>query len=205
MAESKVDYSAIEKALVEHAAEHGMGQWALVREQFPGISDSSFWRAVTKFKKGAAGAMGRQSQKATRKVIREVQRAKDILPVSLAPGTVIEHGVDQVHSSLDYLLHLNEALNAATLLRDSAVVVDADGKTRIKSAKVLRDSARIRLDALRTAASVMAFLADVKRMEQFFSAVVDEVGKESPEVQAAILERLQVLNQNYGMTTAAFL
>lgn len=205
MAESKVDFAALERAIVAHVTTHGMAKWALVRADFPDVSDSSFWRAVTKFKKGATGALGRSSKKATQRVIKEVHRANDLLPVNVAPGTVIQHGVQNVSEAIDYLQQLNEALKAADLLRDAALTVDADGNTKVKSTKTLMNSARIRLDSVKTASTVMVFLADVKRLEEFFKAVIEAVGQVSPETQEEILNRMGDLNRTYGMTTASFL
>lgn len=205
MRESKVDDPALNRALLAHVSEHGMAKWALVRAQFPEVSESTFWRSVSKYKKGATGTMGRQAQKETQKVIREIHRARDYLPAPVAPGTVIEHGVNNVRAAIDYLEQLGESLKVADQLRDASLTKDAEGHTKVRSAKILRDSARIRLDTVKAAASAMAFLADVKRMEQFFQAVIDEVGQIAPETQVAILDRLQALNQSYGMTTAAFL
>jgi hypothetical protein len=182
-----------------------MAKWALVRAEFPGVSESSFWRAIKNFKNGAAGATGRVSKKATQRVIREVHRAKDLMPMPLAPGTVIQNGVENVSQTIDYLVHLNEALRAADLLRDAALVTGEDGKAKIKSTKTLMQSARIRLDAIKASASVMEFLADVNRLEAFFKAVTEAVGQVSPEAQQEILDRMAELNRAYGMTTAAFL
>lgn len=205
MAESKVDFQALERAIVAHVTEHGMAKWALVRAKFPDVSESSFWRAVEKFKKSPSGAMGREAKKATQRVIREVHRAKDLMPMPVAPGTVIQHGVENVSQAIDYLVHLNEALRAADLLRDAALTMDEDGKAKVKSTKTLMQSARIRLDAIKAAASVMEFLADVNRLESFFKAVTEAVGKVSPDAQQEILDRMAELNSAYGMTTAAFL
>jgi len=205
LAESKVDFDALERAIVAHVSVHGMAKWAMVREAFPDVSESSFWRAITKFKKSATGALGRQSKRQTQRVIKEVHRAKDLLPVGLAPGTVIEHGVNNVSEAIDYLQHLNEALKAADMLRDAALSEDADGKVKVKSTKTLMNSARIRLDAVKTASAVMVFLADVKRLEEFFRAVIDVVGEESPDAQEKILMRMSELNKTYGMTTASFM
>lgn len=205
MAENKVDVAALERAIVAHVSECGMAKWSLVRAQFPDISDSSFWRAVKRFQKDATGALGRQSKKETQRVIREVQRAKDYLPTAMAPGTVINHGVENVGAAIDYLQQLNEALKAADLLSDAALTIDADGNMKVKSTKTLMNSARIRLDSVKAAATVMTVLVDVKRMEQFFQAVIEEVGKVSPEAQEEILNRLGDLNRTYGMTTASFL
>lgn len=182
-----------------------MAKWALVRATFPDVSESSFWRAIKNFKQGASGATGKTAKKATQRVIREVHRAKDLMPLPLAPGTVIQNGVENVSQAIDYLVHLNEALRAADLLRDSALTTDEEGKVKVKSTKTLMQSARIRLDAIKAAAAVMEFLADVNRLEAFFKAVTEAVGKVSPEAQQEILDRMAELNSAYGMTAAAFL
>jgi hypothetical protein len=196
LAESKTDKQALEKAIAEHLVRHGASDWGDVRVRFPDVSDSTFWRVVRKLKSNHQ-ALAPEAKK----VLKEVQRAKDHLPVSVAPATVLDRGVEAVSANLDYLAQINEALVAADKLRDYAM--NAEGKVKIPA--FLRDSARLRLDAVKSAAAVSTFLTDVRRMEAFFAAVVDEVGKVSPEAQHAIVERLHVLNREHGMTPAAFL
>lgn len=196
MAAKVVDKEALEKAIAEHIVKNGIGNWGVIRAQFPDVKDATFWRSVKKFKDSAS-----QLAPEAKKVLKEVQRAKDHLPMSMAPGTVIEHGTKKVSANIDYLVQLEEAVRVADVLRDYSM--SADG-SKVRIPAFLRDSAKLRLDVVKSAVSAMSFLADVRRMETFFTAVMEEVGNVSPEAQRKIMDRLQALNREYGMTAAAF-
>jgi hypothetical protein len=61
-------------------------------------------------------------------------------------------------------------------------------------------SIRLRLDVLATGLNTRQQIYDLRRYEAFFEIVVDEIVKESPEVQRRIFEQLKHLNREFGMS-----
>lgn len=184
---------ALERAVAEHLTRNGSKNWQPLRDQFPDVSDSTFWRVVRSFRRD----MGNLTPQA-KQVLRKVQEVKDHLPIVVPPGTAVGDP-ERVRANLDYARQLEEAATAAKLLHEWSM--KPDGTVRVPA--FLRDAARLRLEIVRTAVDVYAFLADVRRVDAFVAAVIEEVGKESPDTQKAIVERLAELNRQWGMTPAA--
>lgn len=186
-------------ALERHVAEYGATNWESVRRQFDEVSDSTFWRYVRRLKnhhpKGKAVAVAERLEQELSKPAaprRPAQSRPSKRPARALP-TAKTAQIKPV-GQLDAMEEMREAIATADAIRDYSKTVDG----RIKNPRYLMSSAKLRLDTIRTAVSVMELLVDSERIEKFFSAVVEEVGRESPEAQGRILERLQIINQEFG-------
>ena len=193
MAESKdYDKQELETAITEHLIANGSTDWSGVQERFPSVPRATFFRAIKKCKE-SMGLTGKAV-----KVAKAVKKAKAELPADMpVPAFVKARDISpgKAAATVDYLAQINEALSVADLLRDYS----KNDKGGVKIPAFLRDSARLRLDSIKAGVAAAAFLADVRRMEEFYQAVVEEIGKESPEMQLRVLKRLHEIGQKHGI------
>lgn len=183
--------------VAEHLLSNGSADWSAVRAAFPEVSDSTFWRVVRSQKKEHGLGAGDAKAKAV-KVAKAVKKAREELPAEMVvPAYVRSRNTtpEKAAATVDYLAQINEALSVADLLRDYS----KNDKGGVKIPAFLRDSARLRLDSIKAGVAAAAFLADVRRMEEFYQAVVEEIGKESPEMQLRVLKRLHEIGQKHGI------
>lgn len=191
MATSKNELKAqVERAIAEHVILHGLSNWGEVRLRFPDVSESMFWRMVGAAKKVHGGSPPKGAVRA----VKLVKRAKEETGIDLTVTSVVARGPDRVAISLDYMAQLNQVMGAADKLE--AFSTTEAGK--VKAPRFYADSAKLRLESLKTYASIAAFLDGQDRQEDMWRAVLDEIGKESRDVQMRILRRLQAVSQRFG-------
>jgi hypothetical protein len=192
MAERKQNNRAeIESAITEHLLVNGSADWQPVRDRFPEVSDSTFWRYVRTAKKASGVGEAKHSAK---KVAKVVQKAKEELGVGITPSVVEARGPENVSMAVDYAAQVMKALGIADKLEAHAM--NKDGGIRMPM--LLKDSARIRLDSMRTLAQVGEFLDGGRRQEQFFAELMGELAKESPEFQIRVMRRLHQVGMRFG-------
>lgn len=192
MAEKKQNNRAeIESAVTEHLLLNGSADWQPVRDRFPSVSDSTFWRIVRDAKK--ASGLGEAKHHA-KKVANVVKKAKEEIGVTIPPSVVQARGPENVSMAVDYAAQVAKALLVADKLEAHAM--NKEGGIRMPM--LLKDSARIRLDSMRTLAQVGEFLDGGRRQEQFFSEFMAELAEESPEFQIRVMRRLHKVGMRFG-------
>lgn len=167
----------------------GDKDWEAVRRQFKGIPKSTFYRWV-KTVKVVAGT-DKTSLTASAQIAME---ASNSLPAAPSPSYIDKTG-SAGKSNLDFLGKLDQLYEDSEKLRMFSVRDD-----RIVSPKFFAQSINIRRSLLETALKAMSEVWDLRQMQNFYDTVLEEISKESPECAARILDRLQSLNAEIGMT-----
>jgi hypothetical protein len=118
------------------------------------------------------------------------------IPAAPSPAYIARHGVGEL-DRLDFFTELNLLFRDARFLRDSAVRKDGDGE-RITNPRTFDRSISRRLEILATTIETQKQLWDLKTMEEFYNALVEEVAAESPECARRIQARLAARNVQLG-------
>lgn len=205
-------------AVHAHLAEHGFKNWKILLDRFPNISTSHKWALIAEAKKIAASEA--ELAAATEKVRklnmpisdREIEAAQlgalgisRHLPAAPSPAYLSRSGGVGMEN-LDFLVEIPKLYADAQMLRASAikVVTRPDGTTeeKIQNPASFDRSILRRASIIEGAIRAVQEVWDLKQQQEFFTAIIEEIGKESPKVQQAIMERLAALNSRMGMTMA---
>jgi len=167
----------------------------LARMQYQHIPAATWCRWVTEAIGDARFAAGRP---AAENLAAEV--AKNVpTPAVIVPGIIIEHPAI-ARRAINFWKLLDGLDADAQLLREFATTMDEHGKRKVKLPKVLVESARLRSDLVKLSLQYSSEVYGYERMQQFYDAIVEEIGVESPQMQRRIMARLQRLNGALGMT-----
>ncbi len=181
----------------------------LIRERYPDVPRPTWYRWL---KEVAASPMDI--------AIDTAKKAAKQLPAAPSPSYLVDKPVE-ARAGIDFMGRLERLYADAEklaydgeMLRDYSVVrtTDEDGneRTRIKipaffsnSIKLRGDSIGLRASLLETAVKTIQQFYDLRRMQQFYDTILEEIAAESPEVAARITERLARLNSEMGITADA--
>lgn len=165
-------------------AQHGVKEGArLAREKFPDVPAGTWGRWRQQAVGNVAGA-GADAQ-ALNSLAAEVRRS--IPP----PEALVADPVPATRRALDFWAMLDELQRDAQLMRDFALARGADGALKVRVPFALRDAHRMRCDLIRLALQQAETAWGVERAQNFFDAVVQAVGEESPDCQRRIMQRLR--------------
>ena len=135
--------------------------------------------------------------------------AKDI-PTAPPPAYLEGGGRDRRYpraraDRIDFLGSVNQLHRDALKLRAYSVKEDpnAEDGEAIKNPGLFDISIKRRLDVINSAVAIQREVWDLQKMEEFYNAIIDEIGEVAPEVQRQIMERLAALNAEHGMTIHA--
>ena len=171
-------------ALRTLTAQHGAKEGArLAREQFPDVPPGTWGRWRQQAVGNAAGADDRALNGLATEVRRSIPRP-EVLVAGAMPAT---------RRALDFWAMLDELQADAQLLRDFALTRGADGALKVRVPFALRDAHRMRCDLIRLALAQAETAWGVERAQNFFDAIVEAVGQESPDCQRRIMERLRLV------------
>lgn len=171
-------------ALRELTAQHGAKEGArLARERFPGVPAGTWGR----WRQQAVGNVAGADAQALSSLAAEVRRT---VP---QPEALVTAPVPATRRALDFWAMLDELEHDARLMRDFALNRGADGALKVRVPFALRDAHRMRCDLIRLALAQAETAWSVERTQNFFDAVIDAVGTESPECQRRIMERLRAM------------
>jgi hypothetical protein len=171
-------------AIVEDAKQHiaavGSKRWGVVRMRHPGVSTSTFWRAVRAAKADlAAEDMRAVSEQGIRN-----PRAGD---VAVADAQAIPLRVD-------YLEVYRQLFADVMALRRSAM--NADGSVRLPA--IFDRSIKTRLALIARSVKLTNQIYSLQNVQMFFDALILEIQLESPDLQRRLLARLQQLGDQGG-------
>lgn len=207
-------------------AKHGEKNWKQLLEQFPEVHDQTKWRwirlarteppppslmhdarerlaaSVKKFP-----TTTRAQRMAKERLDQGAEEIVDHLPAAPSPAYIAKTG-DKGLRTIDFVAEIQTLYRDATMLRAYAVKERVDPVTGemvevINNPAAFDKSIARRADLLETAIRAVQEVWDLRTMQNFYETIIEEIGKESPEVQRRILERLAVLNAKSGMTLAA--
>lgn len=174
-------------ALRSLTAQHGAKEGArLAREQFPGVPAGTWsrWRQM------AVGNVTGADAKVLSTMAGEVRRR---IPAPDALGRTMADPVPATHRALRFWQEMDLLLADADLLRAYALTTGQDGRLRVRVPRALVDAASMRRDLLKIALAQAEVAHGVQRAQEFFDAVIDAVGQESPDCQRRIMERLRLV------------
>lgn len=214
------------KAAHAHIAEHGQKNWKLLFEQFPDVSDQSKWRWLRAVRKDDPPPSlindAREKLVASVRKFPQTDRAKGIpderldpsaaevvdhLPAAPSPAYIAKNG-DAGLRTIDFVAEIQSLYRDASMLRAYAMKTKPDPATG-QPVEVINNPAAFdksivrRANLLETAIRAVQEVWDLRTMQNFYETIIDEIGKESPEAQRRIMERLAALNERTGMTLGA--
>jgi hypothetical protein len=118
------------------------------------------------------------------------------IPAAPSPAYIARHGAGELER-LDFFAELNLLFRDARFLRDSAVRKEGETE-KITNPRTFDRSISRRLEILATTIETQKQLWDLKTMEEFYNALVEEVAAESPECARRIQARLAARNVQLG-------
>lgn len=189
---------ALLAAIRHHYDTHGSKNWQAVRSQFPAIGERRFWRYVAKVKEGTTDhAILRQS------IAYAKRMAKKSIPAPLSPAILAGGGAD-MRRSLDFMSHLEEMIDDISMLRDYAMTdPDANGDRKIRNAMFFAQSIKLRKETLELALKAYQEIYDIRKMMEFYDAIVRVIHRADPETAKELMEELAALNNERGFTLTA--
>lgn len=203
----------IKLAISNHLHLNGPNGWPDVMAQFPDVSRATFYRYIKEVREdieAQAASNGGASLRMAQKRIRahatkpkQVQRElKTNLPAVPSPAVVVGMGsaADEV---FNFMGNLNRLMDDAEMMRSAAVTVNEDGTEKLKNPNLMDKSIGRRLGMLETWLRSQGLVWNYDKLQELYFAIIDEVGKASPEVQQAVVSRIRTLNNQRGMTVDA--
>ncbi|MBY0411509.1 MAG: hypothetical protein K2Q97_15625 [Burkholderiaceae bacterium] len=171
-------------ALRSLTAQHGVKEGArLAREQFAAVPAGTWARWRQQAVGNAAGA----DDRALNGLATQVRRS---IPT---PESLVADPVPSARRALKFWDMLDELEADARLMRDFALARGADGAVRLKVPFAMVNSHKMRCDLLKLALAQAEAAWSVERAQNFFDAIVEAVGQESPDCQRRIMERLRLV------------
>lgn len=182
-----------------HLREHGAERWKLCRDRHPQISDREFWRLVKKVKEGLPDT------DILRYAVKKAKTAaKKLLPAAPSPA-VIASGGRGVEQKIDFMAHLDELLADIRMVRDYSLK-DPDpetGEQGIKNPMYFTKAISLRREVLETALRAMQEIWDLRKMQDFYDVIIRTVSEADPATARLIMERLEEVNNERGLTIDA--
>lgn len=216
MARPKEDQKPeVMQAIAQHLSIHGTSNYSELFEKFPKVSRATFFRwikeAKDKFEANASEHGTLALQLAQKRIRSSVELApensqrqiKAHLPVAPSPAIIAALPPAAVQQTFNFLAFFYEILYDVSLLRATAVTIGEDGKEKAKNPMLLEKVVGKKLDILDTWIKSQEFMFGLEQMEKLFMVVIEEVGRVSPEAQAAILVRLRAADSLNGLTINA--
>jgi len=209
-----------EAAIRVHLSTRGNGDWEAVLTQFPDVSAPSMWRWIREVKAGAPeGAQLKTAVSRIRRSLKDdkvyrteeasqqaVRHIADQLPAAPRPEYIARTGSAGLEN-IDFVREIRHLYSDALMLRAYCTKVDAEtGQESIKQPMLFEKQIARRASLIETSIKTVQELWDLRTMQGFYQAIIEEIGKEAPDVQHRIMDRLRALNNERGMTmfTTAF-
>lgn len=175
--------------------------------KYPEVSKATIWQWASRVRKQEP--MPADVKAAYRKIeerIEEGAPGMDAMPY-ISPS-VVARGGEEALRQIDYAHELRILWSDSRKLREFSVraqpgvekpdLLDPE-HFRIQNPVQFEKSIKVRVGLIEAGLGMLQKVWDMRTVQLFYEAIVTEIGKESPEVQARILERLDVLNRRHGM------
>lgn len=211
----KVEFFA---AVKRHMATVGSTNWNDVLDQFEDIPISTRWRWIREVK-GAdpsrpelVNAKAKIAQRI--KKVGQTDRFKEMkgngtqpiaehLPAAPSPNYIARTG-EQGMQNLDFVAEIHQLYADAQMLRAYGIKMkpneNGEMVEAIHNPAAFDKSIVRRASLLETAIKAVQEVWDLRTMQNFYQTIIEEIGKESPETQRRIMERLAELNSRQGFT-----
>lgn len=182
--------------IAAHLKEYGSERWNLVMGKYPEVGKRQFFKYVAKVK------AGRTPQDILLSSVKKAKiAARRNLPAAPSPDVISKGGIT-ARNHIDFMVEFGTLMEDAHLVRDFASTV-VEGKRSIKNPMFFVKSVQLRVSLMETQLKAMDAIWNLTQQLEFYNAVVEEVAKESPEAARRIMERLERLNAEKGMTMYA--
>jgi hypothetical protein len=198
----KIDHeerrAAVTDAIRAHRAEFGDKNWSRVIDQFPEVSDGTFWRCVR--------AVREESKLEPEVLAGAIEKAKRAvsayLPAPVPPEYYVRGGVTAVRN-VDFLTTVSRLHTDIDMIRNWAVTVAEDGEEKIKNPNFFVQAVKLRMELQRVQVQTAEKVYQMQQSREYWDTIIEEIGKESKECQHRIVQRIAVLNARRGMTIHA--
>lgn len=212
------------KQIIEACREHLMlgdgGDWQAVRQRFPDVPRSTFFRLAEVARREIEAAAAKSSspqalKNAQARIRRNIESPEVIqrkmrahLPQAPSPAVVAEMPAETRDRVFDFMAYFHAVVRDADMMRAKAVRRETDeatGESRevLANPMLMDNSIRRRLQIMETYFQSMDQLYNLERVQELYKLVIEEVGKADPAVQQQILVRLRELNNRRGLTVSA--
>lgn len=203
----------IKLAISNHLHLHGPTGWPDLMAKYPDVSRATFFRYIKEVREdieAQAVSQGDASLRIAQKRIRahvaspkQVEREmKTNMPAVPSPAVVVGMG-SAADDVFDFMGNLNRLMADAEMMRSSSVTVGSDGAEKLRNPAMMDKSISRRLGILETWLRSQGLVWNYDKLQELYFAIIDEVGKASPEVQQAVVSRIRTLNNQRGMTIDA--
>ncbi len=186
-------------AIIAHLKKNGSAKWRTVRDNYPEVGIRKFWRLVARAKEEPAirGPLVTAALDAANRIA--ALRPSDAM--SAAPPRAVAKEASCSMKNIDLMETLRDLMVDAVLIRDwSMTKVDENGNRGIRNVMFFAQSVKLRRELVETMLKTWNETFDLQRMQEFYNVILDEIERASPEVQAAIMERLRMLNTERGFS-----
>ena len=209
-------------AIAEHLRLHGSRDWKLVRERpefAPIIGKQAgeagrrkFYRWLNKVSEPMPADRTRPHEGravAEDALANAVERAQAVvarhLQAAPSPALFMRMGAD-ADVKITLVAAIDEIWSDLQLIRAHAFECDGSDGHRLKSPKILGESAKSRVAVLESAVRLMKEIYDFAGLRRMYEAILNIIISElaeAPQTQARVLDRLQDLNNAQAMTPFA--
>lgn len=207
--------------VANHLATIGSNNWNAVLDKYPEVPTATKWRWIRAAKQAevprpeliTAKAKLAQKVKKLPKDARRLEAEENgttpiakHLPAAPSPSYIAKNG-EAGMANLDFVVEIHALYADARKLRAYAMKNKPNPETgeieeHINNPAAFDKSIVRRASLLETAIKAVEQVWDLRTMQNFYETIIDEIGKESPECQKRIMERLAILNSRQGMTLA---
>lgn len=204
MSDSRELKAEVMAAIEAHLAAEGPRNWSVVRGRYPQVSEASFWRWVRVAKETVANK--ETLDEARRRFQEEVEAMPDDqrlavlmhnLPTAPSPDYLAKNG-DHGMERLNLLAVIQGLLEDANKLRAYSVNENDDIKNPVWFDRSMERRERF----VNTAINAMREVWELRRIEQMFDIIVEEIAAESKETAHRITMRLRAANEEFGFSFA---
>jgi hypothetical protein len=163
----------------------------LVRERYPDVAKPTWYRWLKEVNASPLEV-----------AIDVAKKAAKHLPSPPSPAYVLDRPVE-ARKNFNLMGQVERLASDAELLRSYSMRQTEGGGEAIKIPTFFAQSINLRCNVIDMAVRLYQQVYDMRRMQNFYDACLEEIAAESPDVALRITERLAKLNSETGMTIDA--
>ena len=189
-------------AIIAHLKKNGSGQndWRALRKAYPNVGERRFFRMVKRAKDepSVRGPLVTAALNAAERI----RALNPTTAMSAAPPKPVAREATRAMDNIHLMETLRDLMVDAVLIREYSMTKpdEATGERGIKNPMFFAQSVKLRRELIETILKTWHEAFDLRRMQEFYGVILDEVGRASPEVQAAIMERLKIMSDERGFS-----
>lgn len=188
------------EAIKAHLRDVGSKEWDTLERQFADVPKATFWRWIKDVKDKLSDSPSPQklqaASKKVRKIVEDLKEVGGMLPATPSPAYLAAKGAE-AEASMDFLGRLNLLYAEAEMLRDYSL--NSEGGIRMPM--YFHYSIKQRCNILQMGLSILQEVYDLRKVQEIHDAILEAVGKVSPEVQRKVIDRLRKLDRERGISS----